>query len=98
MADEQTFGSISLFAGGISSQGALRLGADRVLVIGLSHGVSPTVSEALAQQRTAGFGNPMFLFGKVLEKTAAMQKASEELTKALAGIVEVAQDGSKERR
>jgi NTE family protein len=45
---------------------ALRLGADRVLVIGLSHGVAPSVSEALAQQRTAGFGNPMFLFGKVL--------------------------------
>ncbi|MBW2230922.1 MAG: patatin-like phospholipase family protein [Deltaproteobacteria bacterium] len=45
---------------------AVRLGASRVLVIGLSHGVPPTVSEALAQQRTAGFGNPMFLFGKVL--------------------------------
>ena len=45
---------------------AIRLGANRVLVIGLSHGVPPTVSEALAQQRTAGFGNPMFLFGKVL--------------------------------
>ena len=45
---------------------ALRLGADRVLVLGLSHGVTPSVSEALAQQRTAGFGNPMFLFGKVL--------------------------------
>ncbi len=45
---------------------ALRLGADRVLVVGLSHGVAPSVSEALAQQRTAGFGNPMFLFGKVL--------------------------------
>jgi NTE family protein len=45
---------------------AVRLGANRVLVIGLSHGVTPTVSEALAQQRTAGFGNPMFLFGKVL--------------------------------
>jgi NTE family protein len=45
---------------------ALRLGADRVLVIGLSHGVAPSVSEALAQQRTAGFGNPMFLLGKVL--------------------------------
>jgi NTE family protein len=42
------------------------MGANRVLVIGLSHGVKPTVSEALAQQRTAGFGNPMFLFGKVL--------------------------------
>ena len=45
---------------------ALRLGADRVLVIGLSHGTTPSVSEALAQQRTAGFGNPMFLLGKVL--------------------------------
>jgi NTE family protein len=45
---------------------AVRMGANRVLVIGLSHGVRPTVSEALAQQRTAGFGNPMFLFGKVL--------------------------------
>jgi len=45
---------------------AVRLGANRVLVIGLSHGVRPTVTEALAQQRAAGFGNPMFLFGKVL--------------------------------
>lgn len=45
---------------------AVRLGANRILVVGLSHGVPPSVSEALAQQRTAGFGNPMFLFGKVL--------------------------------
>ena len=45
---------------------AVRMGANKVLVIGLSHGVRPTVNEALAQQRTAGFGNPMFLFGKVL--------------------------------
>jgi len=45
---------------------AVRLGANRVLVIGLSHGVGPDVSEALAQQRTEGFGSPMFLFGKVL--------------------------------
>ncbi len=45
---------------------AVRLGANRILVVGLSHGVPPNVSEALAQQRTAGFGNPMFLFGKVL--------------------------------
>jgi len=44
----------------------VRLGANRVLVIGLSHGIRPSVTEALAQQRTAGFGNPMFLFGKVL--------------------------------
>lgn len=45
---------------------AVRLGANRVLVIGLSHGARPTVNEALAQQRAVGFGNPMFLFGKVL--------------------------------
>ncbi len=45
---------------------AVRMGANRVLVIGLSHGVRPSVNEALAQQRAAGFGNPMFLFGKVL--------------------------------
>jgi NTE family protein len=45
---------------------AVRMGANRVMVIGLSHGVRPTVNEALAQQRTAGFGNPLFLFGKVL--------------------------------
>ena len=44
----------------------VRMGANRILVIGLSHGVRPTVNEALAQQRAAGFGNPMFLFGKVL--------------------------------
>ncbi len=44
----------------------VRMGANRILVIGLSHGVRPTVNETLAQQRTAGFGNPMFLFGKVL--------------------------------
>jgi NTE family protein len=45
---------------------AVRLGANRVLVIGLSHGVPMEVSEALAQERTSGFGNPMYLFGKVL--------------------------------
>jgi len=45
---------------------AVRLGANRVMVISLSKGVPPTVNETLAQQRTAGFGNPMFLFGKVL--------------------------------
>jgi NTE family protein len=45
---------------------AVRMGANRILVIGLSHGARPSVTEALAQQRTAGFGNPMFLFGKVL--------------------------------
>lgn len=45
---------------------AVRLGANRVLVVGLSHGATPNVSETLAQQRTASFGSPMFLFGKVL--------------------------------
>jgi NTE family protein len=45
---------------------AVRLGAGRILVVGLSYPGSLDVSEALAQQRTEGFGNPMFLFGKVL--------------------------------
>jgi len=46
---------------------AVRLGANRVLVIGLSQGAaSRQVTESLAQERTAGFGNPMFLLGKVL--------------------------------
>ncbi|MHA7839939.1 MAG: patatin-like phospholipase family protein, partial [bacterium] len=45
---------------------AVRLGADRILVIGLTHEMGPSVSEALAQERTAEFGNPMYLFGKVL--------------------------------
>ncbi|MBW2426104.1 MAG: patatin-like phospholipase family protein [Deltaproteobacteria bacterium] len=45
---------------------AVRLGADRILVIGLTHPVGPSMSEALAQERTAEFGNPMYLFGKVL--------------------------------
>jgi NTE family protein len=45
---------------------AVRLGADRILVIGLTHEAGPSASESLAQERTAEFGNPMFLFGKVL--------------------------------
>lgn len=45
---------------------AVRLGADRILVIGLTHEVGSSVSEAIAQERTAEFGNPMYLFGKVL--------------------------------
>lgn len=45
---------------------AVRLGADRILVIGLTHAIGASVSEALAQERTAEFGNPMYLFGKVL--------------------------------
>jgi NTE family protein len=45
---------------------AVRLGANKLLVIGLSPGPGSAATEALAQQRTEGFGNPMFLFGKVL--------------------------------
>ncbi len=45
---------------------AVRLGANRILVIGLTHPAEPTVNEATAQERTAEFGNPMYLFGKVL--------------------------------
>ncbi len=45
---------------------AVRLGADRILVIGLTHPAGQSVNEATAQERTAEFGNPMYLFGKVL--------------------------------
>jgi NTE family protein len=45
---------------------AVRLGANRVLVIGVGRGVQDEVDEGLAQQRVEGFGNPMFLLGKVL--------------------------------
>ena len=45
---------------------AVRLGADRILVIGLTHDTGQKTSEVLAQERTAEFGNPMYLFGKVL--------------------------------
>lgn len=45
---------------------AVRLGANRVLVIGVGRGAAAEVTEELAQQRTEGFGSPMFLAGKVL--------------------------------
>lgn len=45
---------------------AVRMGANRVLVVGLSQSIPDDVDEGVAQQRTAGFGNPMYLFGKVL--------------------------------
>lgn len=45
---------------------AVRLGADRIMVIGLTHSTEIAVNEATAQERTAEFGNPMYLFGKVL--------------------------------
>ncbi len=45
---------------------AIRLGANRVLVIGVGRGPGSSASEELVQQRTEGFGNPLFLAGKVL--------------------------------
>jgi len=45
---------------------AVRLGAEKILVIGLTHPPGVVVNEATAQERTAEFGNPMYLFGKVL--------------------------------
>lgn len=45
---------------------AVRLGADKILVVGLTHPPGASVNEATAQERTAEFGNPMYLFGKVL--------------------------------
>jgi NTE family protein len=45
---------------------AVRLGSNRIMIIGLRTPSPLTVPESLAQQRTEGFGNPMFLFGKVL--------------------------------
>ena len=45
---------------------AIRLGANRVLVVGLSFPQPSKVSEGLAQERVQGFGNPMFLLGKIL--------------------------------
>jgi len=45
---------------------AVRLGASRILVIGLSHAPTGAIDERVAQERTEGFGNPMFLLGKIL--------------------------------
>ena len=45
---------------------AVRLGADRIMVIGLTHPQDHSVNEATAQERASEFGNPMYLFGKVL--------------------------------
>ncbi len=45
---------------------ALRLGADRVLVVALRHGVLAGEDAALAERRVAAYGNPIFLVGKVL--------------------------------
>jgi len=45
---------------------ALRLGADRVLVIGLRPEPRQANEATLAEQRIEDYANPMFLFGKVL--------------------------------
>jgi NTE family protein len=45
---------------------ALRLGADRVLVISLRHLPTPSEEEAVAAARERDYPNPWFLFGKAL--------------------------------
>jgi NTE family protein len=45
---------------------ALRLGSNRVLVIGLRHGRPPTLSDPLAAERVERMHTAGFLFGKVL--------------------------------
>jgi NTE family protein len=45
---------------------ALRLGADRVLVVALRQNPRQASEAALAEQRVADYGSPLFLFGKVL--------------------------------
>ena len=45
---------------------ALRLGADRVLVVALRPEPRQASEAALAEQRVEDFGSPLFLFGKVL--------------------------------
>jgi NTE family protein len=45
---------------------ALRLGADRVLVVALRPAPHQASEAALAEQRVEDYGSPLFLFGKVL--------------------------------
>jgi NTE family protein len=45
---------------------ALRLGADRVLVVALRQEASQADDAALSEQHVADYGSPLFLFGKVL--------------------------------
>ncbi len=45
---------------------ALRLGADRVLVVALRPNPAQATEAALAEQRVGDYGSPLFLFGKVL--------------------------------
>jgi NTE family protein len=45
---------------------AVYLGADRVLVIGLSNRSQDRIEAAAAERRIEAYGNPIFMFGKVL--------------------------------
>lgn len=45
---------------------ALRLGADRVLVVALRQNLRQASEAALSEQRIADYGSPIFLFGKLL--------------------------------
>jgi NTE family protein len=45
---------------------ALRLGADRVLVVALRQNPAQASEAALTEQRVGDYGSPVFLFGKVL--------------------------------
>jgi NTE family protein len=45
---------------------ALRLGADRVLIIGLRHQPTPQEQDRLARAREANYGSPAYLAGKAL--------------------------------
>ena len=45
---------------------ALRLGADRVLVIGLRHSYTPEEEDRIARRREANFTSPTYLAGKAL--------------------------------
>ncbi len=45
---------------------ALRLGADRVLVVALRQGTHEAHEDSLARHRIESYANPIFLFGKVL--------------------------------
>jgi NTE family protein len=45
---------------------AVHLGADRILVVGLRSAVPTGEVAALAEARVEGYGNPVFLYGKML--------------------------------
>jgi NTE family protein len=72
---------------------AVHLGADRVLVVGLRSRV-PTGEEArAAERRVQGLGNPLFLYGKVLNSVLLDQLDSD--LGQLRHINEVLRSGEK---